>query len=157
LIDVPSGEIVARGLPMPDSPRLHDGWLWLLESRTGRLVLVDAAVCRWRTVAELPGGARGLAMCGQYAFVGMSKIRETPALDGIPLARSRDQLKCGIAAVDLRSGGVIAFLEFQTAVEEIFDVQLLHGSRFPEVVGFQKESLHPTFVIPPELQSGPRP
>jgi hypothetical protein len=66
-------------------------------------------------------------------------------------------LKCGIAAVDLRSGGVIAFLEFQTAVEDIFDVQLLHGSRFPEVVGFQKESLHPTFVIPPEPQSGPRP
>jgi hypothetical protein len=30
-----------------------------------------------------------------------------------------------VAVVDLRSGRVIAFLEFQTAVEEIFDVQLL--------------------------------
>jgi hypothetical protein len=62
-------------------------------------------------------------------------------------------LKCGIAVVDLRSGQAIAFLEFQTAVEEIFDVQLLPGSRFPEVVGFQKESLHHTFVIPPPAAS----
>ena len=61
----------------------------------------------------------------------------------------------GVAAVDLRSGGVIAFLEFQTAVEEIFDVQLLHGSRFPEVMGFQKETLHHTFIIPPATQDGP--
>jgi hypothetical protein len=59
--------------------------------------------------------------------------------------------------VDLRGGRVIALLEIKTAVEEIFDVQLLHGSRFPEVVGFQKESLHHTFVIPSESQSAPRP
>ena len=57
---------------------------------------------------------------------------------------------CGIGLVDLRSGQVIAFLEFRTAVEEIFDVQLLPGIRFPEVFGFQKESLQHTFIIPPE-------
>ena len=66
-------------------------------------------------------------------------------------------VRCGLAAVDLRNGEVIAFLEFQTAVEEMFDVQFLHGSRFPEVMGFQKETLHHTFIIPPEDQSAPRP
>ena len=46
-------------------------------------------------------------------------------------------------------GGVfIALLEFQAAVEEIFDVQLLPGLRFPEVLGFQKETLHHAFIIP---------
>jgi hypothetical protein len=44
-------------------------------------------------------------------------------------------------------------LEFQTAVEEIFDVQLLPGLRFPEVVGFQKETFHHTFIIPSEHKS----
>ena len=58
-------------------------------------------------------------------------------------------MKCGIAVVDLRSGRVIAFLEFQTAVEEIFDVQVLAGNRFPEVLGFQKETIQNTFVVPP--------
>ena len=39
-------------------------------------------------------------------------------------------------------------LEFQTAVEEIFDVQLLGGVRFPEVMGFQQDTIQHTFVVP---------
>ena len=85
---------------------------------------------------------------GPYAFIGLSKIRKTSAMDGVPLAERRDELKCGVAAVDLRSGQVIGFLEFQTAVEEIFDVQLLPGLRFPEILGFQKDAIHNTFIVP---------
>src|SRR5947208_2667568 len=55
LLDVLTGEVVARGLSMPHSPRWHDGRLWLLESGTGRLVLVDAATAQRQTVATLPG------------------------------------------------------------------------------------------------------
>ena len=149
-MDVSSGELISRGLSMPHSPRLHDGRLWLLESGTGRLVLVDAATGQRQTVATLPGFTRGLALCGPYAFIGLSKIRETSAMDGVPLAERRGQLKCGVAVVHVRSSQVIAFLEFHTAVEEIFDVQLLPGLRFPEVMGFQKESVHHTFIVPPE-------
>jgi uncharacterized protein (TIGR03032 family) len=148
LIDIPSGKIVARGLSMPHSPRWHDGRLWVLESGTGRLVLVDTATGSCQIVAELPGFARGLALIGSYAFVGLSKIRETSAMDGVPLAERRTELKCGVAVVNCRDGGLVAFLEFQTAVEEIFDVQALAGPRFPEVVGFQKEAIHHTFVVP---------
>jgi uncharacterized protein (TIGR03032 family) len=157
LIDVSSGEIMARGLCMPHSPRWHDGGLWLLESGTGQLALVDPAHGRRQVVTELPGFARGLAFAGPYAFVGLSKIRPTSAMDGVPLAERRHQLKCGVAAVDLRSGQVAGLLEFETAVEEIFDVQLLPGLRFPEVVGFQKETVHHTFVIPGLTQPLPQP
>jgi hypothetical protein len=150
LIDLPSGAAVVRGLSMPHSPRWHDGRLWLLESGTGRLRLLDLANGQGLTVAELPGFARGLAFAGRYGFVGLSKIRATSAMDGVPLAEQREQLKCGVAVVDLRSGRQIAFLEFQTAVEEIFDVQLLPCLRFPEVIGFQKEAVQHTFIIPPE-------
>jgi uncharacterized protein (TIGR03032 family) len=148
LLDVPSGEIVARGLCMPHSPRCHDGRLWLLESGTGKLALIDPTSGRQETVTELPGFARGLALAGPYAFVGLSRIRPTSAMDGVPLAQRRDTLKCGVVVVDLRTGQVIAVLEFQTAVEEIFDVQLLPSLRFPEVVGFQKEAVDHTFVVP---------
>jgi len=150
LIDVSSGAIVARGLSMPHSPRWHDGRLWLLESGTGQLALIDPALGRRQVVTELLGFARGLAFAGPYAFVGLSKIRATSAMDGVPLAERRDKLKCGVAVVDLRSGQVVAFLEFQTAVEEIFDVQLLRGLRFPEVVGFQKDAVQHTFIVPAE-------
>src|SRR4051812_46420222 len=69
VIDVPSGEIASRGLSMPHSPRWHDGRLWLLESGTGQLVIVDRANGRGQRVAELPGFARGLALSGHYAFI----------------------------------------------------------------------------------------
>jgi uncharacterized protein (TIGR03032 family) len=136
---------------MPHSPRRHEGRLWLLESGTGQLVIVDPATGRRQPVAELPGFARGLALVGPLAFVGLSKIRPTSAMDGVPLAERREQLKCGVAVVDVRSGRLIALLEFQTAVEEIFDVQLLPGLRFPEVIGFQQETIQHTFVVPREL------
>jgi uncharacterized protein (TIGR03032 family) len=150
LMEVTSGQVISRGLSMPHSPRWHDGRLWLLESGTGRLVLVDPVTGRCEAIAELPGFARGLALHGQYAFIGLSKIRPTSAMDGVPLAQRRDQLKCGVAVVDLTIGRVCAMLEFQTAVEEIFDVQLLAGVRFPEVMGFHKDTVHHTFVIPPQ-------
>src|SRR5262245_5085721 len=148
LIDVPTGEMLARGLSMPHSPRWHDDRLWLLESGTGRPLTVDHGR-RVDPRAEPPGFARGLVLASPYAFVGLSKIRETSAMDGVPLAERRKELKCGVAVVDVRAGRVTAMLEFQTAVEEIFDVQLLTGLLFPEVMGFQQDTIHHTFVVPP--------
>jgi len=55
-----------------------------------------------------------------------------------------------VAVVDLTHGSVCAMLEFQTAVEEIFDVQLLRGARFSEVMGFQQDTIQHTFFIPPD-------
>lgn len=150
VIDVASGEFVVRGLSMPHSPRWHDGQLWLLESGTGRLLLVDLDSGTSQQIVQLPGFARGLALAGPIAFVGLSKIRPTSAMDGVPLADHRESLKCGVAAVDLRSGRLIGLLEFQSAIEEIFDVQLASGMRFPEIVGFQKEAVSNTFVVPPD-------
>jgi uncharacterized protein (TIGR03032 family) len=151
LMEVGGGEVISRGLSMPHSPRWHDGRLWLLESGTGQLVLAEAAGGRRERVAEVPGFARGLAFAGPFAFIGLSKIRPTSAMDGVPLAQWREQLKCGVAVIDLRAGRIIAMLEFQTAVEEIYDVQLLPGLRFPEVVGFQRETIQHTFVVPPDM------
>lgn len=149
LIDIASGEIVSRNLSMPHSPRWHDGRLWVLESGVGGVAQVELATGRRETVVALPGFVRGWALAGPYAFVGMSKIRKTSAMDGVPIAQRRHELKCGVAVVDLRRGACVGLLDFQTAVEEIFDVQLLAGVRFPEVIGFQKEAVDHTFVVPP--------
>jgi uncharacterized protein (TIGR03032 family) len=149
LLDIDSNQVIARGLSMPHSPRWHLGRLWVLESGQGRLVSIDRETGQRQTVAELPGFTRGLALIGPLAFIGLSKIRTTSAMDGVPLAERRHELKCGVAAVDLRSGQTAGLLEFQTAVEEIFDVQLLSGLRFPELIGFQKDAVQHTFVVPP--------
>ena len=135
LIDVPTGATVARGFAMPHSPRVHQGNVWLCDSGRGQVVAVRPGDGATRVVAELPGYARGLALAGRFAFVGLSKIRETSAFDGVPIADRRGELKCGVAVVDLASGRQISLLEFHSGVEEIFDVQLLRGSRNPALSG----------------------
>jgi len=75
-------------------------------------------------------------------------------MNGVPLADRRDQLACGVAAIDLAAGRICGMLEFQSAVEEVFDVQLVAGHLFPELMGFQKDAIHHTFVVPPEQHDG---
>jgi uncharacterized protein (TIGR03032 family) len=100
-------------------------------------------------VAPLPGVARGLALHGGFAFVGLSKAR--PTLEGVPIADQRDQLRCGLWVLDLRTGAVAAHLEFCTGVEEVFDVQVLPGIVFPYVSGpaAEQDTGHPLWTVPP--------
>ena len=131
VLDVATGEPVTTGLAMPHSPRWHDDRLYVLNSGWGRLEAVDPSTGDRDVVATFPGYARGLAMHGRLAFVGLSRIRETTTFGGTPLAPYHDQLKCGVGVVDLSSGATVGTLEFATGVEEIFDVQVVDGARSP--------------------------
>jgi uncharacterized protein (TIGR03032 family) len=135
LMDLATNEVIARGFAMPHSPRVTNGRLWALDSGRGRLVTVDPKDGRVETVAELPGYTRGLALTSEAAFVGLSRIRETSTFGGVPIAEKRDQLKCGVAIVQLSSGNLAALLEFKSGVEEVFDVQVLPRIRRPLISG----------------------
>ena len=54
----------------------------------GRLVRGRPGRRAGRRVAELPGYARGLAFAGPFAFIGLSKIRETSTFGGVPDRRA---------------------------------------------------------------------
>jgi uncharacterized protein (TIGR03032 family) len=151
LIDVASGQTVVRGLCMPHSPRVAQGHLWLLDSGSGRLVTVEAASGHVETVAVLPGFARGLAIHDTLAFVGLSRIRPTSDMTGLPIAAHPDRLKCGLAVVDLNRGQVIAHLDIASPVDELFDVQLLPGVRCPFLSGPYADRDHgqPLWTVPP--------
>jgi uncharacterized protein (TIGR03032 family) len=129
IMDIPSGQAVVRGLAMPHSPRVYQGQLFVLDSGHGRLSAVEVGTGRMATVAALPGYTRGLAFHGPYAFVGLSKIRETSTFGGVPIAEDRKKLKCGVGVIHLPTGRLAAHLEFVTGVEEIFDVQLIPNMR----------------------------
>ncbi len=135
LIDVESNETIAHGLAMPHSPRIHRDHIWLLNSGHGELVQVDPRNGQITTVTRLPGYTRGLALCDTFAFVGLSRIRETSTFGGLPIAQRRDELKCGVAVIDLISGRQMAFLEFHSGIEEIFDIQLLPQIQSPVLSG----------------------
>jgi uncharacterized protein (TIGR03032 family) len=156
VIDVAGGATICRGLSMPHSPRLHGGRLWLLESGTGQLQTLDPPFERGQrtVVAELPGFTRGLAFCGPFAFVGLSKIRESNLFGNLPITKKGIDLRCGIWVVDVRSGQTVQLMQFEAGVEEIFAVEVLPGLRFPEIVGFQEETVQGAFVVPPSRSPG---
>jgi uncharacterized protein (TIGR03032 family) len=163
LIDIPNNAVVASGFSMPHSPRVHQGRTWLLDSGTGRLVIVDPRSGTSETVAVLPGYTRGLSFAGPYAFIGLCKIRETAAFGDVPIAAQRARLKCGVAVVELATGRDVALLEFTAGIDEIFAVEVLPGTRCPAISGpfVAKDDTQPIYTMPeswvPQPPQAPRP
>lgn len=151
LMDVPSGEVVARGLAMPHSPRWYDGKLWVLNSGAGGIGTVDRDSGRYENVAELPGFTRGLDFCGPVAFIGLSQVRESAVFSGIPIAeKSLAERNCGVWVVNIQTGQLLAFVKFEAAVQEIFAVQVLPHARYPELLNENREALFNAFELPDE-------
>jgi uncharacterized protein (TIGR03032 family) len=102
-------------------------------------------------VAELPGFARGLTFCGNFAFVGSSQVREN-VFDDIPLGqrlRPEDRC-CGVWVIDIRTGATVGFVKFEDAVQEIFDVQLLGGMVYPDILEPDSDLIGASFVLSDE-------
>ncbi|MFO0965448.1 MAG: TIGR03032 family protein [Gemmataceae bacterium] len=149
LIEIPSGRLLARGLSLPHSPRVDGKQVYFLHSGRGELAMADAETGQVAAVAGLPGVARGLALHGGYAFVGLSKAR--PTLEGVPIVARRQELRCGLWVVELGTGAIVAHLEFGAGVEEIFDVQVLPGIVSPYISGpwAEKDTGQPLWTVPP--------
>jgi uncharacterized protein (TIGR03032 family) len=148
VIDVASGDTVLSGLSMPHSPRWHRDRLWLLESGKGGLGVADLDTREVETVAELPGFTRGLVMAGPFAFVGLSQVRETATFGGLPLTERLEERLCGVWVINIESGNVVGFLRFEELVQEIFDVAILPGLRFPDVAEAGSEAVSYSFALP---------
>jgi uncharacterized protein (TIGR03032 family) len=150
LLDVDSGEVLCRGLSMPHSPRWHGGRLWVCESGSGTIGVVDLDTGRYEAVAA-PGFTRGLEIVGDLAFVGLSQVRESAVFSGIPITErlAPEERTCGVCVVDLRRGEPVALLKFTGGVQEVFAVAVL-PRRFPDLINDDEALLESSFVIPTE-------
>jgi len=144
LIDIKADRIVSDSLSMPHSPRLHDGKLYLLDSGTGYLVTMDPQTGARTDLAFCPGFARGLALFGHHAVVGLSRPRES-GFDDLPLQEELDKrgLKpwCGLAIFDLATGELVESLRYEAGISELFGVTLIEGIRNPTTVGPASEEI----------------
>jgi uncharacterized protein (TIGR03032 family) len=133
--------VVCRGLTMPHSPRLHEGRLYVLNAGTGELGLVDTDASRFHPIAFLPGFARGLALHGKHALVGLSLPRQNAVFSGLPLddrlRAEQLQPQCALVVVDLESGQAMHWLRLGGVVRELYDVALLPKARRPMIVGMR--------------------
>jgi uncharacterized protein (TIGR03032 family) len=151
VVDVASGEIVARGLSMPHSPRWHQGRLYVLNSGAGEFGTVNLANGKFEPICFCPGYARGLAMVGNFAVIGLSTCRENRTFSGLPLdgalAAKKVEPRCGLMIVDLRTGDVVHSLTIEGIVRELYDVAVLPGVTMPSALGFKTEEIRRLITI----------
>lgn len=149
VMHIPSNDIIATGLSMPHSPRWHQDKLWVLNSGAGELGFVDDG--QFTPVTFFPGFARGLAFVGNYALVGLSKLRSTSFGD-LPLeqrlADAGQTSQCGVLVIDITTGGIVHSLLIDGAVEELFDVVVLPDVQRPQALGFQSDEIERLISFP---------
>ncbi len=152
IIDVESHAIIAEGLSMPHSPRVHDGRVWLLNSGTGELGWLDPADHSFVPLAFFPGFLRGLAFHNDHAFLTLSKPRkghfEGLALDDRLQEKDQDAW-CGMQIVSQSTGDVAQWLRFEGAITELFDVCVLPGVRNPITLGPNSVEIRDFLTVEP--------
>ena len=129
LLSVPEGRVVLGGLCMPHSPRLLGDALYLLNSGAGEVLRVHPATGEAQVLARLPGYLRGLAVQGDFLFVGLSRLRDRKGAgaEPLPVERAGVPLECGVAVLDRGSGRLLGNISFTSGAEEISDLALLPG------------------------------
>ena len=139
VVDVTSGEVVARGMSMPHSPRWRNGQLWVANAGTGELGVINFETESFEPLAFGPGFLRGLCFVGNYAVVGSSKPRHGGIYSGLKLDEALEsrglEPHLGFFVIDLSSGELVHWLLVEGTVRELFDVCALPGVRRPAAIG----------------------
>lgn len=151
VLSVPDGEVVASGLSMPHSPRLHNGTLYIVQSGTGEFGRIDRNTGTFEPMCFLPGFARGVSFVGGHAVIGVSRPRRDRTFEGLVLnerlTAEKISPRCQIVVVNLSTGDIEHSLEIDGVVQELYDVGMLHGIRRPMALGFKTDEIR--FMIRP--------
>ncbi|WP_225540742.1 TIGR03032 family protein [Xanthomonas sp. XNM01] len=149
LMDVQRNAILLRGLAMPHSPRWYRGHVYYCNSGEGQLCRFDPASGRNEVLAELPGFTRGMDFHGPLLFVGLSKVRRSDVTATAPLADRHGDTFSGIWVFNLDTLQVAATLSFTGNVDQIYDVAVLPGCHFPELIEPSHPRMRNHFSFPP--------
>ena len=155
VMDVAADAVVCRGLTMPHSPRLHQGLLYVLNAGTGELGVVDPAAGRFEAVGFVPGFARGLALHGGHAFIGISLPRSSEDFTGLPIedrlrAEGREA-ECAVLVMELATGRLVHWLRLGGIVRELYDIALLPGVGSPMLVGMAQGQINRLITAGPPI------
>jgi len=147
ILDVENNTVVAQNLAMPHSPRLFNNNLYVLLSANGELIKIDTNTGNKEVVIKLNSFVRGMDICGEFVFIGLSKLRKNSKT----FASITDNFKenmAGIAIVHLPTGSLVAKLQYHTSVEEIYDIKILPNKIRPNILNPQKEDSNLAVSIP---------
>ena len=147
VFDVTTNDVVAEGLPMPHSPRLYNGKLYVLLSATGELVRIDAGNGKYEVIVKTEGFTRGMALHKDYLFIGLSKLRKNSSTFG-KLSFAGQANEAGILIVHLPTGSIAGKITYLTSLDEIYDVHVLADMIRPNIMNTLKPDHREGLMIP---------
>lgn len=147
IVDIASNETVIAGLAMPHTPRVYDGKLYCLLSAAQQLICVDVDAGTYEVVAQIPGFVRGMDRIGDYLFIATSKLRKNSStFRHLEIANVAD--KASIILLHLPTASIVSRLEYQMSVDEIYDIQIIAGSKRPNLFNTQTTAHHSALHLP---------
>ena len=153
IMDIRTNEIIASGLCMPHTPRLHDGALWFLEAGRGYLCRIDPDTKEVERILWGPGFLRGLRFYKNYALICCSAPRDK-TFEGLPLDEELEKRgetpRCSLDIIDLDTRELVHSVGITGSVKEIYDVALLEDCRQPLLYGTLGEGIRKIVVLGPD-------
>ena len=125
IIDIKKNAIIKTNLILPHSPRIVKDNLFVLESGKATLTCISLETFHSKTLVDLPGFARGMAMNKKHAFIGLSSIRNSNLWNELPVRKKHKDKNAKLAIIELENMQIIETIELQNGQEEIFDIQIL--------------------------------
>lgn len=140
LIDIKNNEILLNNLYMPHSPRYKDGKIYFCESGKGFVYSYDIKTKEKSVLVELNGFTRGIDIYGPLMFVGTSKIRDSNETSILSMENNENTF-CGIYVINLENNTIIGEIIFKGDIEQIYDISILSGTSYPELIEPDNENL----------------
>jgi uncharacterized protein (TIGR03032 family) len=147
IIDVDTDELVAEGLAMPHTPKLINGTLYVLMSATGELVKINTETGEKETILKLDSFVRGMDVCGEFLFIGLSKLRKNSKTFA-HLMNNFSRNRAGVAIFHLPSGAFVGEIQYHTSVEEIYEVKVIPNTVRPNILNPESEDCNRAVSIP---------
>lgn len=149
LIEVKTGKLKLNNLVMPHSPRCYNGYVYFCESGHGLVRRYDPKTDEVVDVVKLQGFTRGMDFYGPLMFVGLSKTRQSGVAEPAPIAQEFDETLSGIWCINLADHSVVGYVRFEGNIDQIYDVAVLAGAVYPELLLPEDEQAMQVFHFPP--------
>lgn len=134
LMDVQRNEILLDNLQMPHSPRWHQGRVYYCNSALGQVCCYDPATGHNRVLLEVPGFTRGIDFYGPLLIVGLSRVRQGNVPAAVSLLQQHTETESGLRFYNLEDMSEQGRIRFTGNVDQIYDIAVLQGCAFPELI-----------------------
>jgi uncharacterized protein (TIGR03032 family) len=149
IIDVRTQKVIVDGLSMPHSPTCWNGDVYFCESGEGYVSRWSPKTRSLERLFQLPGFPRGLRFYGPLLLVATSLARYSDIATSPAIADYFKKTECGIWIFNTQNMELIAKGIFNTGIEQIYDIEVLDGVKYPLLVEEDSALVEDVFGFPP--------